>query len=274
MSQGKKTPRPDVFLTTQWTQVLAARGGTTEAGAALCELCAVYYEPVVAFLRRGGRDADQARDEAHAFFEWVLGRDALAGVDPVRGRFRSYLLGALKHFRAQAHERASRLKRGGGQPVVPLSAGDASAGDGESETEWDPVDPNALPPDREFDRQWAIHVLRRALEALERECAAENPGAAGCDGETEVRRAGVGQAMSGSLDDFAMLKPFLTGDAAHGGLAALAAEQGINEATLRARLHRLRQRFRRCVKREVEPTLAGSGEVESELAALLAALAG
>lgn len=247
MSDREARTRPEVFLTTQWTQVLAARGGTAEAGAALRGLCAVYYEPVVAFLRRGHGDDDGARDEAHAFFEWVLGRDALAGVDPARGRFRNYLLGALKHFRAQAHERAGRLKRGGSHELVSLSEGGA-----ETEAGWEPVDPKALPPDREFDRQWAIHVLRRALEALERECGGE---------------------ACGSPDEFVLLKPFLTGGAAHGGLAVLAAERGLNEATLRTRLHRLRQRFRRCVKRQVEPTLAASGEVESELAALLAALA-
>ena len=109
MRSEDQLARHDAFLTTQWTQVLAARGGTTEAAAALRDLCAVYYEPVVAFLRRGDGDDERARDEAHAFFEWVLGRDALAGVDPARGRFRSYLLGALKHFRWQAYERATRL---------------------------------------------------------------------------------------------------------------------------------------------------------------------
>jgi RNA polymerase sigma-70 factor (ECF subfamily) len=238
----------DVFLTTQWTRVLAARGDAAESGEALKELCAAYYEPVVAFLRRGGSGEEGAREQAHAFFEWVLSRDALAGVDPQRGRFRSYLLGALKHFLSHARERERRLKRGGGREAVPLR--DDSAG---TEPGLRVADERMLPPDREFDRQWALHVLRRALEETERQCRDEGP-----EGEA----------------GFARLRPFLTGDAAHGGLAALAAAHGLNEATVRARLHRLRRRFRQCVKREVAPTLAFEGEVEDELTVLLAALAG
>jgi DNA-directed RNA polymerase specialized sigma24 family protein len=246
MKDVDSPPAPEAFLTTQWTQVLAARGDSTLAGAALRDLCAVYYAPVVAFLQRSATDAGAARDQAHAFFEWVLSRDALAGVDPGRGRFRSYLLGALKHFLAHARERERRLKRGGGREPVPLVADVTETSPG-----LDVMDGRMLPPDREFDRQWALHVLRRALESLERQCAAD-----------------------GAAEEYAALKPFLSGEAVHGGLAALAAARGLNETTLRARLHRLRGKFRHCVKREVAPTLAAAGEVEDEMTALLAALTG
>lgn len=234
----------EVFLTTQWTQVLAARGQSTEAGEALRDLCAIYYEPVVAFLRRS-RDPETARDQAHAFFEWVLQRDAIAGADPSRGRFRSYLLGALKHFLAHLRERESRLKRGGGSTPLPLADDAADTAPGLALP-----DERNLPPDREFDRQWALHVLRRALDELERQCAG-----------SETDRS-----------EFADLKPFLTGDRAHGGLAALAASRGLNEATVRARLHRLRRQFRQCVKHQVSQTVARSTDIEDELSALLAAL--
>lgn len=248
MNESGHSRSSDVFLTTQWTRVLAARGDSTLAGEALRDLCAIYYEPVVAFLRRGGSAADAARDQSHAFFEWLLSQDALAGVDPGRGRFRSYLLGALKHFMAHAREREGRLKRGGGHDPVPLNddTGDTSPG-------LSVVDEQTLPPDREFDRQWGLHVLRRALDALEREALA----------------GGVEEAA-----EFAVMKPFLTGEAVHGGLAALAAARGCSESTVRARLHRLRRRFRHCVKQEVAPTLAAATDVEDELAALFAALAG
>lgn len=245
MSEPVRSDVPDAFLTTQWTRVLAARGDSTLAGDALRELCAVYYEPVVAFLRRGGSSPDAAREQGHAFFEWLLSRDALSGVDPGRGRFRSYLLGALKHFLAHVRERDRRLKRGGGREVLPLI---------DEGTDTTPglrvADDQSLPPDREFDRQWALHVLRRALEALERECQLDGMDEAG----------------------FNALKPFLTGEAYQGGLAALAKAQGLNESTLRARMHRLRRRFRYCVKREVSATLATGGDVENELASLFAAL--
>jgi hypothetical protein len=248
MNDGPSRSAPDVFLTTQWTRVLEARGDSTTAGDALRHLCASYYEPVVAFLRRSGLDEDAARDRAHAFFEWVLSRDALAGVDPSRGRFRNYLLGALKHFSAHARERELRLKRGGGHSALPLlNEGGATA------PGLKVADDRTLPPDREFDRQWALHVLRRSLEELERQCRAE-----GSEHEKEMT----------------LLKPFLTGDAAHGGLASVAASNSINESTLRARLHRLRRRFRDCVKREVAPTLAAGDDIDDELEALLAALSG
>ncbi len=240
MSPPEK-PSP-LFLTTQWTQVLAARGGSAHSAEALRDLCAAYYEPVLAFLHRARGDADAAREETHAFFEWMLSRDALAGLDRGRGRFRSYLLGALKHFLARRHEAAVRLKRGGGATHVSLDDTGVIS----------PADDASLPPDREFDRQWALHVLRRAFAAVEKEAA---PAAAA---------GGVA---------FAELAPFLTGEAAHGALAALATQKAMSEATLRSHVHRLRQRFRQCVKAEISPTLAEAGEVEAEMSALFAALA-
>lgn len=102
------------FHTTRWTLVRHATGHSAEGRAALSELCAGYYEPVVAFLRRSGRGEDDAREVAHAFFAEVLERTALGGAEPGRGRFRSYLLGALKHHLAHARERAARQKRGSG----------------------------------------------------------------------------------------------------------------------------------------------------------------
>src|SRR5262245_13635262 len=93
------------FATTHWTRVLAARGESTEAPAALSDLCAAYYQPILAFLRGSGRTNDAARDLAHQFFARILERNSLDGVDPQRGRFRSYLLGAVKHFLHLARER-------------------------------------------------------------------------------------------------------------------------------------------------------------------------
>ena len=151
---------PDAFHTTRWTLVRHATGHSAEGQQALSELCAAYYEPVVAFLRRSGRDADAAREMAHEFFAHLLEKPNLDGAEPERGRFRSYLLGALKHHLSHRRERDARQKRGGGAEMIPLDAGtDTSPG-------VDPGDPQTLPPDREFDRQWALHVLRRATDAL------------------------------------------------------------------------------------------------------------
>ncbi len=111
------------FAATRWTLVLRAKGEDTAARAALSELCAAYYAPVVAFLRPRSASDDAARERAHAFFAQVLEGRALTGADPARGRFRSYLLGALKHFLADARDRSATAKRGGGIEPVPLDAG-------------------------------------------------------------------------------------------------------------------------------------------------------
>lgn len=245
----RMNPADPLFLTTQWTHVLAARGDDATAREALRDLSAAYYEPVVAFLQRGGAPADEARDLAHGFFAELLSRDALAGVDRERGRFRSYLLGALKHFLSHERERRARLKRGAGQTPLPLEFSTHDTAPGERERPL--LDERALPPDREFDRQWALQILRRSLTALERESRAEERAA-----------------------DFTRLKPFLTGDATHGGLAALAHATGEAEATLRSRLHRWRQRFRVLVRREVATTLSSRADLDDEMASLFAALRG
>src|SRR5476651_86467 len=102
----------DRFRTTRWTRVVAARGDSPDAKQALSDLCAVNYPPVLRFLRASGHDADEAQELTHEFFAGVLEHRSLAGSDPARGRFRSYLLGALKHFTANRRAHDSRQKRG------------------------------------------------------------------------------------------------------------------------------------------------------------------
>ncbi|MBI3876752.1 MAG: sigma-70 family RNA polymerase sigma factor, partial [Verrucomicrobia bacterium] len=98
MTGPPQTPSHPAFATTHWTRVLAARGESADARAALSELCAAYYQPVFRFLQREGREEDAARELTHEFFARVLERQSLDGANPQRGRFRSYLLGAVKHF--------------------------------------------------------------------------------------------------------------------------------------------------------------------------------
>ena len=160
MSQNKNQ---DAFLTTQWTRVIAAKGQSNDARSALGELSESYYAPVVSFLKKEGRSDDAARDLAHSFFAWLLSRDALATLEPERGRFRSYLLGALKHFIIHEREKSSAQKRGNQITHLSIqSATDTSPG-------LDPADSLTLPPDQEFDRQWALHLIREAMSALQTE---------------------------------------------------------------------------------------------------------
>lgn len=236
---------PDAnFRTTRWTQVSRAKAESPEGRRALAELCDAYYEPVAAFLRCQLRDADAARDLAHDFFATVLEGGAISRADQDRGRFRSYLLGAVKHFLSHHREAAQRLKRGGGAEQISLN--DTEAGEARALE-----DASVLAPDAAFDRQWALTVLARALEALRQECAAE-----------------------GRADFFEAVKPWLTGEAAHGDQSALAASCGMNANALKVAVHRLKRRFRAVLKAEVAGTLDDPDAVEDELRALFAALGG
>src|ERR1035437_6965903 len=233
-----EAPRvPAAFVTTQWTRVLAARGDSPEARAALSDLCAAYYAPVFAFVRHNTPDEDAARDRTQEFFARLLSRQSLGAVDPERGRFRSYLLGAVKHFLADMRERERRLKRGGGQQHESIEPGtDTSPG-------LQLPDANAPSPDREFDRKWALTVLDRALAAL-----------------TAEHRA------TGKADQFEALKPWLTGDTENLSQAEAARALDVNEGAVKVAIHRLRKRFRELVKSEIARTVGyGAADVQAEL---------
>ena len=233
------------FHTTRWTQVLQARERTHEGIDALRDLCAAYYAPVIAFLRRRGHDADTARDLAHEFFAGVLEGEAIGGADRVQGRFRSYLLGAVKHFLAHRREAELRLRRGAGVRPLSLDADEGAA------PALAIADDERLSPDATFDRQWALTTLDRALQTLRKECAAE-----------------------GRAPLFDLLAPQLTGDAGHGDQAALADALGMNLNSLKSTVLRLKRRFRALVKAEVAATLGSEGAIEDEMASLFAALRG
>jgi len=194
---------------------------------------------VVTFLRCELRDADAARELAHDFFAQILAGRAIARAEQERGRFRSFLLGAVKHFLSHHREASRRLKRGGGVENTALNETEAQA----------LPDAGVLSPDAAFDQQWALTVLAHALEALRRECATE-----------------------GRADFFELVKPWLTGDTARGDQAALAARHGMNANALKVAVHRLKQRFRQLLKAEVAGTLEDPGLVEEEMRALFAAL--
>jgi len=235
------TPDSPAFVTTRWTLVLRARGESPEAKAALGELCAAYWQPVFQFIRRGRSDEHAARDLTQEFFARLLARHGLDTVRPGRGRFRSFLLGAVKHFLADMHDHEHALKRGGGQAAVPLHADDPGAPE--------LPDPASQPSDVVFDREWAVTLVNHAVQGL----AAEHG--------DETRRA-----------QFAVLKPWLLGDV--GGLTqAEAAERlGWTENAVRVAVHRLRRRFRELVKQEIAQTVDDPAQVQEELRYLLEVL--
>jgi DNA-directed RNA polymerase specialized sigma24 family protein len=231
------------FRETRWTQVRRAKLDSPEGQRALSELCAAYYEPVTAFLRSTLPDPDSALELSHAFFARLMAGGAIAHASEDQGRFRSYLLGALKHFVARQREAEGRLKRGAA--IEHLST-DASP-DGRPPLAL--PDPGQLSPDEAYDRQWALTVLRRAMESLQQECFREGRG-----------------------EFFDEAKPWLTGEAGHGDQKDLARRIGMNETALKVAIHRLRRRFRDWLRAEIAATLEHPEWIESELQALFAAL--
>ena len=224
----------DSFHPTRWTLVLRARGESEEARAALSDLCAAYYGPVVAFLRRDGRGEDAAREMAHGFFAALLA-GGVGAPDAERGRFRSYLIGALKHHLAKRRDAGQAAKRGGGAEHVPLDGG-TEAGEGVA-VPWVEDDLRVL------DREWALTLIGRALARLEDEQA----------GKAEV---------------FAALKPWLDGGA-DGSQAGVAADLGMSATAVKVAIHRLRVRFRELIRAEVAATVQDPSEVAAELRHLI-----
>lgn len=239
-------PHTSPFAPTRWTLVLRARGETVESRAALSELCETYYQPVLRFLRREGREEDAARELAHDFFARVLAGGGFGGADPDRGRFRSYLLGALKHFLADQRRHAFRLKRGSGS--VPESL-DAPVGD-DTSPGFQCADPAATAPDSFFDREWALTVMDRALAGMQKEFSAAE-----------------------KSDQFETLKPWLMGDTPASSQAEAACRLGLSEGAVKVTIHRMRRRFREAVRAEISQTLRDPGLVDEELRHLIEALA-
>jgi DNA-directed RNA polymerase specialized sigma24 family protein len=244
-SISQPASHPAMFLTTRWTRVCLAKSDSEDGRQALADLCDAYYEPVVAYLRCALRNADAAREMSHAFFARMLAGGTIQRANPERGRFRFYLLGAVKHFVAHQFESEKRQKRGGGLVLLSL---DIEAVDAHGLQVQDAA---SLSPEAAFDRQWAVTVLERAMLALDAEC------------RTQDKPELVGK-----------MRPWLMGESGYGDQSAAAAALGLSLPAVKAVIHRLRSRFRQLVKAEVASTLDDAASVEDELRSLFAALGG
>ena len=240
----------NMFQTTRWTQVIAARGSSPQARQALAELCEAYYAPVAAFVQyyRSGRD--DSRDLTHDFFARLLEGNSLGHVERTRGRFRSYLLGAVKHFLADQNDRVLAAKRGGGRTPQSLDGWNDKPGAGGREiAPVEAADPHGFPADAFFDHHWALTVVEQAMSALQ--------------GESQ---------RDGEAQRFEVLKRWLITPEDHAAATAAARSLQMTDGAFKVAVHRLRKRFRQIVRDKIAATVDGPEALQEELAYLIQAL--
>jgi RNA polymerase sigma factor (sigma-70 family) len=224
--------------------VLAAgQRSTPQSDRALEELCHIYWYPLYAYVRRRGHSKEDAEDLTQAFFAQFLSKNYLESLSAERGRFRAFLLAALKHFLANEWDKSRRQKRGGGVP--PLSLDWQTA-----DTQFQIAATAEPSPDKAFDREWAVALLARVIDRLRTECEADGRG-----------------------KQFAELKIFLTAGKGELSHADAAKALDLDEGAVRVAVHRLRKCYRQLLRDEIAQTLADSADVDEEMRALFGAFA-
>jgi len=232
------------FVTTHWTIVLAAGSpDSSQYGEALETLCRTYWFPLYAYLRRHGYDRHDAAEYTQGFFAKMLEKQSLSKIKPPPGRFRSFLLTALKRFVADECKRADAQKRGGGRQALFLSFNDA-----ENRYALQPVD--RLSPERLFERSWALAVLDRVMDRLEAEMTAAK--------KTDLFERAKGH-LCGACDAI----PY----------REVAVELDMTEGAVKVAVHRMRDRYRDILREEVAQTVNRPDEVDEEIRALFTTLA-
>jgi RNA polymerase sigma-70 factor (ECF subfamily) len=233
------------FHTTHWTVIMTAAQSQMQGGpAALAELCGLYWYPLYVFARRRGHSPDDAQDLTQGFFLHLLEHRALARVDRLKGKFRSFLITAFTNYLSLEAHRARCLKRGGNCQFVTLDLERA-----ESRYLLEPAD--ALTAEKIFDARWAMMLLGRAMTLLGEEYAAR-----------------------GKTSTFEMLEAFLDlGDSKAAPPYEQAAEAlQVSVGSVKTLIHRLRKRFAAILREEVGRTVSNPAEVDAEIHSLCDAL--
>ena len=242
-THGSQGRNPD-FTTTQWSLVLGAMDtAPARAAAALERLCARYWFPIYAFIRRQGHDVHQAEDLTQSFFQFGLERRVFHQADREKGRFRNFIVASLANFLNNHRDHVAAIKRGGNRVIV-------SWDESLAEEIFARESQSSGAPDQTFDRAWAATLIRRVLENLRAE-----------------------HADRGRLAIFEALQPHLTGEPAAEDYSRLAVSLGMETGALKVALHRLRRRFGELLRKEVAHTVARPEDVAEEIRHLLAVLA-
>lgn len=239
MGPGSKIPcvvGRALFATTHWSVVLTAGDQQSpQAAAAVEQLCRTYWFPVYAYIRRQGCVAADAEDLTQGFFAHILSHGFLRQADPERGRFRSFILRALKFFLADESAKVQAQKRGGGQVRISLDTHTAETLYGrDHQTAWDPA--------TLFERRWALALLEWVLCRLEEEFA-----------------------ESGRKPLFDQLRGCLVGESDSTTYAEIGAQLGMTEGAVKVAVHRLRRRYRELFREEVAHTVADPSGVDDEI---------
>jgi RNA polymerase sigma-70 factor (ECF subfamily) len=231
------------FASTRWSLVVAAaQRDAPESEAALGSLCELYWYPLYAYARRRLPAIEDAQDLTQEFFVRLQERDYLLQADRQRGRFRSFLLAAFKHFLANERERANARKRGGGRKPLPLDFQN-----GESRFQREPS--HEATAEALYERGWALTLLQGALGRLREE-----------------------QTRAGKAHVFECLKETLTGEDTSRPYTELAIELGISTDAIKVTVHRLRRRYGELLRAEIAETVTSAEEIEDELRDLFAAV--
>jgi RNA polymerase sigma-70 factor (ECF subfamily) len=241
-TEGSEGHSP-AFTTTHWSVVMAAQDTDPQrALAALGKLCRLYWYPLYAFVRRLGHSHEDAEDLTQGFFARLLRKEVLSRVDPNKGRFRTFLLADLKHFRNDEWDKQRAAKRGGECRLVSWDAMEA-----EERYKNEPRD--SLTPEELFDRKWLVTVIELARLRLRQEYEAK-----------------------GRLELFRQLEPCLTGDVSPGFYDQAAARLEMKPDRLRVEMRRLRCRLGELLRSEVAETVTSLQEVEEEIRYLFSLL--
>jgi RNA polymerase sigma-70 factor (ECF subfamily) len=228
------------FTTTHWSVVVEAQGESSAAQEALEKLCRIYWRPIYGFVQRQDTGSYEAEDLTQAFFADLLEHRSLTAVRKEKGRFRSYLLGALKYFLADERRRTMAIKRGKGQRLIPLE--ELSL---DERTGVEPADP--VTAEQIYERRWASTVLDRVLGLLKNE-----------------------YSTAGNARLFDSLKQLLPDEPGAPSQAEIAGQLDMTDNAIRQAFYRFRQRYQSLLREEIAQTVATPSDVEDELRHLIA----
>jgi RNA polymerase sigma factor (sigma-70 family) len=233
------------FHTTQWTVVMqAAQSNTAAAMAALAELYQIYWFPLYAFARRRGHSPHDAQDLTQGFFVDLMGRKALTQVDQMKGKFRSFLLASFQNYLSVEAQRSRSIKRGGAFEFISLDMKYA-----EDRYALEPAE--CLTPEKLFDAQWAITLLRQAMSRLQDEYSKR-----GKAPYFDALKAFVNQEDSKDSQSYEQAAKLL----------------GVRLASAKTLIYRFRKQYSAFVREEIARTVSDPTEVDEEIHALCDAL--